>query len=61
MYSKPIIDNSADCELAGWTSEGFGPNGAFTFPLIINHAKGQKNQVKYVQTIIEQAFIRIKK
>ena len=61
MYSKPIIGDSMDFELVGWTSEDFDPNEASTFPLITNHAKGQKNQVKCVQTNIEQAFIRIKK
>ena len=57
----PIIGDDMDCELVGWTSQDFGPNGAFTFPLITNHGKGQKNQVKVCVNNIKQAFIKIKK
>ena len=28
-YSKPIIGNDTHCELVGWTSKDFGPNGAY--------------------------------
>ena len=62
MYSMPIIGDGTDCELVGWTSEDFGLNGAYSSShLSPNEAKGQKNQVKCVQTSIEQAFIKIKK
>ena len=35
----------------------FGPNEAYSSP---TEVKGQKNQVKCVQTSIEQAFIRLR-
>ena len=61
-YSKPIIGNGTCCELVRWTSKDFGLNGAYssshTSP---TEVKGQKKQVKCVQTSIEQAFIKIKK
>ena len=56
-----IIGDGTDCELVGWTSEDFGLNGAFTFPLTTNHGKGQKNQVKVCVNNIKQVFIKIKK
>ena len=62
MYSKPIIGNGTHCELMGWTSKDFGPNGAYSSShSLLTKVKGQKNQVKCVQISIEQAFIKIKK
>ena len=53
-YSKPIIGNGIDCELVGWTSKDFGPNGASTFPLITNRdERDKKNQVKCMKTKIK--------
>ena len=61
-YSKPIIGNGTNCELVGWTSKDFGPNGAYSSSHSSpTEVKGQKNQLKCMQTNIEQAFIKIKK
>ena len=62
MYLKPSIGNGTHYELVGRTSKDFGSDGAYSS----SHSsptkvKGQKNQVKCVQTSIEQAFIKIKK
>ena len=61
IYSKTIIGDDTNCELVEWISKDFGPNGSFNFPLITNHGKGQKNQVKVCANNIKQAFIWIKK
>ena len=46
----------------GWTLKDFGLNEAYSSShLLLIKVKGQKNQVKCVQTNIEQAFIKIKK
>ena len=60
--SKLIIGNGTHYELMGWTLKDFGLNEAYSssHSLLIK-VKGQKNQVKCVQTNIEQAFIKIKK
>ena len=61
-YSKPIIGNDAHCELVGWITKDYCPNGAYSSSHSSpTEVKGQKNQVKFVQTSIEQAFIKIKK
>ena len=62
MYLKPIIGNGTHCELVGWTLKDFAPNGVYSsFYSSPTEVKGQRNQVKCVQTSIEQAFIKIKK
>ena len=62
MYSKPIIGNGTHCELVGWTSKIFSPNGVYlSSHLSPTEVKGQENQMKCVQTSIEQTFIKIKK
>ena len=46
----------------GWTLKDFGLNEAYSSShLLLIKVKVQKNQVKCVQTNIEQTFIKIKK
>ena len=62
MYSKPIISNGTHCELVKWTLKYFGLNEVYlSSHLSPTEVKGQENQMKCVQTSIEQTFIKIKK
>ena len=61
-YLKPIIGNDTHCMLVRWTLKDFDFNRAYSSSHSLpTEVKGQKNQVKCVQTSIEQAFIKIKR